>query len=194
MKRILLNIIVVIVLSAITGCVGATKYEVLTFFFDGVPSPDTSAHIDSVSTAKMVSTQNDSSDDIVKEVSATSTHRPYAEKKCSVCHDANSMSEAKTQILQRCQNCHPKFKEQYNYVHGPVAVFDCTSCHAPHQSDNAGLLKRAGDFLCTYCHKNAGQSKIDQHSQIGIVKCLACHTPHFSNDNRFFVITGKSGP
>jgi len=194
MKKILLNIIVIIVLSALAGCAGTTKYEVLSFFFDGVPSPDTSTNIDSVTTTSTISTQNDSSDEITEQVSAASIHRPYAEKKCQVCHDATSMSEAKTEILQRCKNCHSKFQKQYNYVHGPVAVFDCTSCHTPHKSANAGLLKRPGDALCTYCHKDVSQANIDQHSQIGIVECFACHKPHFSNDNRFFVITGKSKP
>jgi len=193
MKKGPLHIVLLTAFFALTRCAGTTNYEVLSFFFDGVPSPDTSANFDSKEIQTGITPQqNDLLSAISEKTDTLIIHRPYAEKKCKVCHDVTAMSEAKKQILQRCNNCHSKFQQQYKYVHGPVAVLDCVSCHAPHKSENAGLLKRTGDTLCTYCHTNLGQVEIDQHAKIGSVGCLECHKPHFSNDNKFFVITGKS--
>ncbi len=195
MKITDLRMTVLILLSVLYGCAGMNKYEVLSFFFDGVPSPDTSKIIPSETfTTITTSTQNDSTDHSAEIASVASMHRPYAQKKCRDCHDETSMSESTSEILKRCKNCHSAFQKKYKYVHGPVAVLDCISCHEPHKSENASLLRRSGDFICTYCHKNLDLVQVNQHSQIGIIECLGCHNPHYSNENKFYVLTRKSDP
>jgi predicted CXXCH cytochrome family protein len=154
----------------------------LTFFFDGVPAPD--------------STRNDTIDNsaladnnLSNQVNATPTvfaeyivHYPYQEKECTSCHDENSKSELIAKQPELCYSCHDDFTSKYKYIHGPVAAGYCTSCHNPHMSKQQKLLTRAGQDVCLFCHDSKSVYKNEVHKDIADAVCTECHNPHGGED------------
>ncbi|MEO8660980.1 MAG: DmsE family decaheme c-type cytochrome [Bryobacteraceae bacterium] len=56
-----------------------------------------------------------------------------------------------------CLRCHQDKRGPFAFEHPAVRVDGCESCHAPHGSTNARLLKRPVVFtLCLECHNGAG--------------------------------------
>ena len=49
-----------------------------------------------------------------------------------------------------------KAEREAPVIHDPVKLNQCFSCHEPHGSADASLLKKAMPGLCTYCHKKVG--------------------------------------
>jgi DmsE family decaheme c-type cytochrome len=98
-----------------------------------------------------------------------------------------------------CLKCHVDKRGPFVFEHASVRVEGCDSCHAPHGSTNAKLLRRPVVFtLCLECHNGAGtfgrqtagvpiqaasHNMLDPRYQ----KCTLCHVRiHGSNsDPRF---------
>lgn len=58
---------------------------------------------------------------------------------------------------QPCLKCHSDKRGPFTFEHPAVRVEGCGSCHAPHGSMNARLLRRPAVFtLCLECHNGAG--------------------------------------
>lgn len=56
-----------------------------------------------------------------------------------------------------CLKCHSDKRGPFAFEHAPTRVDGCTSCHVPHGSSNARMLKRPAVFtLCLECHNGAG--------------------------------------
>lgn len=87
------------------------------------------------------------------------------------------------------EGCHNTYKAK-KYVHGPVALDDCKTCH---ESVNEGLhtfkLVREGAELCSSCHLDQALEK-HVHSPLETGNCTDCHDPH-SSDYKFLIPVQK---
>lgn len=130
------------------------------------------------------------------------SHHPLREGKmqCTDCHNshgtvADKLIDAQT-INQKCFQCHADLRGPFLWEH-PSVTEDCLTCHTPHGSTHAGLLKAKAPFLCQRCHANVGhpgeltaRSGADAHQSVYRVlnnrifyrACLNCHVAiHGSN-------------
>lgn len=132
---------------------------------------------------------------------------------CSDCHNphgANSavsktghrprMIETGLQNEQPCMKCHTDKRGPFLFEHAAVRVDGCESCHSPHGSTNARLLKRPVVFtVCLECHNGAGsfgrqadgiptQSASHNMADPRYRNCTTCHVRiHGSNADRRFL-------
>jgi DmsE family decaheme c-type cytochrome len=98
-----------------------------------------------------------------------------------------------------CLKCHVDKRGPFVYEHASVRVEGCTTCHMPHGSTNAKLLRRPVVFtICLECHNGAGdygrensgvfiQSATHNMNDPKYQQCTTCHVRiHGSNsDPRF---------
>jgi len=83
------------------------------------------------------------------------------------------------------EECHADYSKKV-YVHGPVALGDCKSCHKPvNEQEHTFELSRKGPDLCQYCHLDQTTKK-NLHNPLEEGGCIQCHDPHSSN-NEFFL-------
>lgn len=122
---------------------------------------------------------------------------------CSSCHNAHGSTGpklvTKNTINETCYSCHAEKRGPFLWEH-PPASDDCMTCHTPHGSNNAALLKNRTPYLCSSCHIAGGHSTTGIRSGndlgAGVVpgaaasaasqmvgkNCLNCHTQvHGSN-------------
>jgi DmsE family decaheme c-type cytochrome len=100
---------------------------------------------------------------------------------------------------QPCLKCHADLRGPFLFEHPPVRVEGCETCHAPHGSTNARLLRRPVVYaICLECHNGGGnfgrqadgipmQSSSHNMADPRFRNCTACHVRiHGSNaDQRF---------
>jgi len=119
-------------------------------------------------------------------------HAP-AQENCANCHDPHS-AKAKYMLKeeggQLCAKCHqevtPKVYEAINTAtvkHPPVSEGKCVSCHRPHSSNYAPLLKNSMEKLCFSCHTDLADTvaaSTNRHGPVQTGDCTACHNVHGS--------------
>jgi DmsE family decaheme c-type cytochrome len=90
--------------------------------------------------------------------------------RCTDCHNPHGtqaaawrmsqrprMVETGTQGEQPCLKCHADKRGPFVFEHPAVRVDGCETCHQPHGSPHARLLRRPAVFtLCLECHNGAG--------------------------------------
>jgi DmsE family decaheme c-type cytochrome len=99
-----------------------------------------------------------------------------------------------------CMKCHIDKRGPFAFEHVPVHVEGCETCHTPHGSTNARLLRRPMLFtMCLECHNGAGtfgREKTGIIAQTGshnmfdprYRNCTACHVRiHGSNADPNFL-------
>ena len=100
---------------------------------------------------------------------------------------------------EACLKCHSDKRGPFAFEHAAVRVDGCETCHSPHGSTNAKLLKRPTVFtVCLECHNGAGtfgrtvggiptQSGSHNMTDPRYQNCTTCHARiHGSNsDSRF---------
>ena len=119
-------------------------------------------------------------------------HMPVANKMCNQCHeDPASPTPFKTRKegFELCRGCHYDMVNETfnkNMIHWPLAGEQgCLSCHKPHASKQASLLKEPLIDLCGKCHpgtidrQNMSPTK---HEPVNEGNCTACHSPHASDN------------
>jgi predicted CXXCH cytochrome family protein len=112
---------------------------------------------------------------------------------CESCHSAVDASVVPHKFTNRnpkglaskmrdlCYNCHDRASFMKTTVHGAIAL-GCTTCHNPHRSNHARLLKEAVPTLCVGCHEDRfAPGKSTGHSLAGNEACSSCHDPHASD-------------
>lgn len=132
---------------------------------------------------------------------------------CSDCHNPHGagapvskmgvrprMVDVSLQNEQPCMKCHVDKRGPFLFEHAAVRVDGCESCHSPHGSANARLLRRPVVFtLCLECHNGAGnfgrqadgiptQSASHNMADPRYRNCTTCHIRiHGSNAERSFL-------
>jgi len=122
---------------------------------------------------------------------------PAAES-CGDCHQAGAAPHPqkgqKTFRLaekgaELCRMCHTAGAAK-KFVHDPVKSGECTSCHDPHESNEAKLLVQPKDRLCSMCHSEKTNLKY-MHGPAAVGDCTACHVPHDSDNKALLVKSGN---
>ncbi len=90
---------------------------------------------------------------------------------CFFCHDSGMFSGKET-------------------VHMPVVAGMCTTCHNPHGSNEAKLLRATKPEVCYECHDKTKFYGPTIHVPVGLGTCEACHEPHQSDNPKLFVGDG----
>jgi len=134
----------------------------------------------------------------------TSVHAALA-MGCAACHSAVDATDVPHKITNRnpkglaskmrdlCYSCHDKKPFMKNTVHGAI-LLGCTSCHDPHASKHASLLKEDIPSLCISCHKDRFDPATGgSHVLAGNEACAGCHAPHAS-DTPKLMQSGLSRP
>jgi predicted CXXCH cytochrome family protein len=81
--------------------------------------------------------------------------------------------------------CHAAEFLKKPFVHGPVAVGACATCHKPHSSTEPKLLLADANTLCKTCHPDTGKAEEGLHLHKAMdVGCVNCHDAHAS-DHKF---------
>jgi len=180
-------------LLLLSACDPVTRHKVLTTIFDGVPSPIPPEKIleDYYQQRRQAElSQAAGADDDAGQTGRrhVSKHRPYVEKKCKECHDFTTKVGLVRPARELCFLCHKDFRRHLRdlYVHGPVAVGDCSACHLPHSSENTFLLKMNRNKICGKCHQEA-RLAVSMHEQVLThgMACVDCHDPHFGQARYF---------
>lgn len=199
----MLLLAVVLVLAA--GCKRQTRYEVLSFFFTGVPSPEEEDR------RKLAEDQRSLSKD-GKTVSLFSSHSYFTAKRCGECHQISitqnfsgpsrsgmptisfgsdeAAGGGRLPLKKICIGCHENrsatFASANNlWLHAPVTKDNCLVCHDPHRSKNPDLLKDETEKLCTMCHSEGLIRRTKSHQELK--GCLECHNPHLGKDKFLLV-------
>ena len=172
------------------SCAGTTKHQLLSFFFDGVPSPVAEPAEGEQHTEEPKS-----------EVIATAeprrtrarlfAHEPYQTNRCGACHNPQDGGLLRPPERGLCQGCHQGVPGDARYVHGPVNVKACLFCHHPHASPYEGVLAAAPTDLCLRCHEPDDLTAGPHHEEVEDRSCADCHDAH-GGDNRFFLRPGES--
>ncbi|MBT8486891.1 MAG: hypothetical protein HKO59_16165 [Phycisphaerales bacterium] len=154
------------------GCSVDRHYEVLSFFFDGVPDPDAPATADGPRDRRRTRT-------------VVSTHVPFRERNCRACHVTatdfgltfSGYGDVDDSV---CLDCHRATVTAFPSMHGPVAGAQCLQCHEAHESAYPALLLTPSPGLCLDCHSpDTGllDDTLDVHADL-TVDCLSCHHGH----------------
>ncbi len=132
---------------------------------------------------------------------------------CTDCHNPHGTFAATWSMAARprmvdqaegneepCLKCHIDKRGPFVFEHAAVRVEGCETCHSPHGSTNARLLKRPVVFtLCLECHNGFGDfgrrldgplnpSPTHNLADPRYQNCTACHVRiHGSNVNSFFL-------
>ncbi len=173
--------------SIIFNCSPKTRYQVLSFFFDGVPNPEEQARL---------AAQHQASDSLNqgrnrqlslqrKKEPPPVFHPPFADRDCEACHNIRGGNRLNSPVPELCFECHDDFRQEYAALHGPVAAGACTECHHPHVAKIKKLLKRKGQALCLYCHDKKDVFKNDAHEDLGDMACTECHNAHGGDEPPF---------
>lgn len=151
-------------LASFFGCSQQKRYDVLTFFFDGVPNPGG-----------------------VKGGPApvAYVHKPYAENKCGSCHASDDIDMSISRAVDIaeipptvCLKCHQGVTTEYPVMHGPVVSVQCLLCHAPHDSTLPYLLTGTSPRLCGQCHTPENMVPVRPEHNDAKADCLSCHFGH----------------
>lgn len=173
--HLIISLAIIPLLIMVSGCSPKTGSGALRFFFDGVPEKKQQDSLVRLTKTNEAIQQTDT----MNAMAATGfLHAPYKKRECNKCHTGAAPGKSVYSQDAACYTCHESYTSKYEYVHGPVAAGFCTTCHAPHYSDNKKLLTRQGQALCLGCHDRELVFKNETHTEIGTTSCTECHNPH----------------
>jgi predicted CXXCH cytochrome family protein len=179
----------VLVAVLVVACSSEARYHVLSFFFDGVPSPPgVGEHeIGAQAAFPRPYTSFGPGQPVVagleKPAAARlliqSVHEPVRENRCQACHKPPfRYDEMPPPDARLCDECHLEKRQEEGWDHGPINLGTCIPCHVPHRSQYPHLLDKPIPDLCLLCHKEDLERPEDYHDVPNINDCIACHDPH----------------
>jgi len=182
---VILAIPAVVMLLA-PACSPTTKYRVLSFFFDGVPTPGEEEARAAAEKEERSGTAAEGEPGRGRPAAPQYyAHAPYRENRCGACHDQQTGEVFRSDREGLCSACHAELTAQARYVHGPAAVGECLFCHHYHTSPIEKLLLHREPDLCHRCHDPADLTQGPHHAAIEAGKCTECHDPHGGADPMF---------
>lgn len=160
------------------GCSPATRRNVASYIFDGIPAPPIP---EEYCASWLAAKQEQASPAKKEEKKQGSVHPPYKEKKCKSCHDTSKPGGLLAPRRDICLLCHD-YIVKGAYGHAPAVTGECLACHLPHDSVFPYLLKQEKAKLCVSCHteRRVAQGLHEQVAKAGIL-CSDCHNPHAGN-------------
>lgn len=171
----------------LVSCTRIGRYEVLSFFFDGVPTPPgvqapaprpvagragaSSVFVEAIQTLREQAPKK-------PKMIFLSVHKPVAERKCQECHDEPSLGTQVAHDATLCDRCHQEQRREQGWDHGPINLGTCIPCHVPHRSTNEHLLSKPVPELCLNCHTTTMEGDSEYHVAANFNACTECHDPH----------------
>ena len=118
---------------------------------------------------------------------------------CLNCHTPHASSEAKLMkapLKQVCNTCHSDTvarQERSLTKHQPIEDGECSTCHAPHSSNNPFILNEGSVInICGQCHDwqthsthPIGAEVTDPRNPNLTLDCLSCHRTHGTEYQHF---------
>ncbi len=95
----------------------------------------------------------------------------------SMMHERGAVAQQSATESCVTDKCHTKMGKD-KFVHGPVAVGDCRSCHTPTAAHKFSPVSKSSE-LCYKCHEKVDTKK-DVHKPVKDGNCSQCHDPHQS--------------
>lgn len=178
MKMNSIKIMIILGSLFLASCAPQVRYNVLSFFFDGVPDPDLEVNVAPGDSLVLASLTTDSITFPVEVKPSVLYHYPYQEKECMLCHDPESVGSLISAEPNLCYQCHEDYSQIYSNLHGPVEAGYCSVCHEPHMSKVENLLQLEVNKLCAKCHVEFSENQPDFHIRLDDEKCTVCHNPH----------------
>jgi len=176
---------IVFLIVVLSACSTTHNYKLLSFFFDGVPSPANETVQKTADTLGGVTDTTLLALNTGKKAPQTMfMHSPYQDKQCASCHDQSKMGKLNKSQPDLCYECHENFNTKFKVLHGPVGGGQCTMCHNPHMSANEHLMTRTDRNVCLLCHVPEQIMKIKVHLDSKDASCTDCHNPH-GGENRY---------
>jgi len=183
MRALRFTILPVLFLALLYGCAGKTRYQVLSFFFDGVPPPGEARGEAGKGGRKGGGPGTAAAKPGYLE------HGPYAAKQCEACH-IKASNKLVLPIEELCFQCH-SLDIRKKFIHGPIASGGCKVCHDPHGSRYPFLLVSDPKGFCLHCHDANALAKKDFHARTE-AQCTTCHDAH-SSDSEYLLIKAGTG-
>lgn len=108
-------------------------------------------------------------------------HASGLEASCAACHEGLPSAASGASMTADCATCHKEHRLA-EYLHGPVEMNECSSCHA--WSADKGAVEVTGGVpgACGTCHGEkveAAETAAHPHAVAG--ECATCHSPHSSD-------------
>ncbi len=160
------------------GCSVEQNYALLSFFFDGVPSPPSDER----------RPVGEAAGGPLAPARRVSMHTAFADRRCAECHGDRARFGFATEGFSdlddsTCLRCHDYVLQEHAFLHGPVAAAACLACHHPHESRHPLLLVDASPALCLECHQPQiqGAPLSGVHTDLDR-NCLECHHGHGGAD------------
>ena len=161
-------------LSIIFGCkTPEQRYRTLSFFFDGVPLPESMRPADLAE-----------ADDLTLDAYGRIRLRPPViewvvhEPECDECPSSKKTKYPYAEAPELCWDCHDPEDFEGRVQHGPFAAGACLQCHSPHKSRYEALLVSTPSELCANCHDTTTFAGIERHLAEEGEDCIGCHNPH----------------
>lgn len=97
----------------------------------------------------------------------------------AILYGSSVTASAEEKAKESCvtAECHVKMGKE-KYLHGPMAVGECTSCHKKIRQHKFEPIADVGK-LCDECHEKLTRMKV-VHAPVKQGKCTTCHDPHQS--------------
>ncbi len=190
-QRTALSILIAAFCVAVAACSPATRYRVLSFFFDGVPPPPGMEVEEPERPERAERYQSPFAEglatlrerprpprDTVPVTRVVSIHEPYQANNCRACHDTErDMLDIVTDAAL-CDRCHLEQRVEEEWDHGPINIGTCVPCHVPHASVHEALLETPVPELCLDCHVDVTGSEPHHLDEPDFPNCVSCHDPH----------------
>jgi predicted CXXCH cytochrome family protein len=105
-------------------------------------------------------------------------HNSKLEENCHACHEGLPGASSGLTMTADCAVCH-KAKFSATYLHGPVEMKECGTCHSWSAEKNSVIVEKGVPEVCYACHeekKDQVENSASPHPVAG--DCLGCHSPH----------------
>lgn len=164
----------------LVGCSAAAKERILNWFFE-IPATQTAESTRALPGQPITAaTQPQVMPELGRRF--TSVHPPFAQRRCTACHDAAQRMQPRKDALDSCRGCHERYFSS-EVGHAPVNQGQCEVCHDMHQSREPALLKKATYDLCMECHDESELFSTETHRNEEARRCTQCHDAHFGAEN-----------
>ena len=167
-----------VIAGSLAGCSAKSRHKVLSFIFDGVPSPE--ALVAEEGPIPPIPEEETSARARSDTTPVLFTHAPYENGDCASCHDLN-LGNWFDNTSALCYGCHDDMSVA-DAVHYPVEEGDCRICHDPHQSAYRFQLVFDPRRLCFECHDVLDHVATGMSASTEEGLCTDCHDPHSSSN------------
>jgi predicted CXXCH cytochrome family protein len=204
-KTLLVLILAGMLALLVSGCEKQSRYQVLTFFFTGVPPIDGTVAEKKADDKKIMKRKKRSA-----MIPKVFIHGPKAAGECFYCHNTDSTQSFRSvkrgggmpslgditpgrlavSPKDLCVQCHTSKSTELRFteglwVHGPLSGGSCNACHDYHQTVNRYMLHKESSIeLCTQCHAKGYIMQTKEH--VTEDECISCHNPHVG-ENRLLL-------